>query len=43
MAEKFTNISSAVATLYITVYTSALLDNITKNSQIFSETRSLFY
>ena len=41
MAEKFTNISTAVAALYVTVYTSALLDNIIRNSWNISEASTL--
>jgi hypothetical protein len=43
MAEKFTNISAAVAALYVTVYTSALSDNTITNSWNISEARTPFY
>jgi len=43
MTEKFTNISTAVAALYVTVYTSALLDNIIKNSCHISAASTPFY
>jgi len=43
MAEKFTNISTAAAALYITVHTSALLGNIIRNSWNISEASTPFY
>jgi hypothetical protein len=43
MAEKFTNIPSAIAALYVTVYTAALFNNVIRNSWNFSKTGTLFY